>query len=281
MLTHKKILLQLSFALLIFLLVGSILIFADTRPRVRAIHAAPGVSNVDTYSDGTLYFENVFYAYVTNYAPLNGGEHTIRVKPAGSGSGGPNIIEAVGPYNDNQDYTVILAGRQDTPQHWRLDDDNKDLPGPGTARIRIVHASLDTPTTEFCIGDVCKTMAFKDNPEYFRLSPGVYYPEVRLNGTDFPKINIPPLHLEDNSIYTVFMIGRSQNEPRLQLIYTLDAGEPNPDGDKPVPPDTNPHAPVYPPVTGAFLSPKLMGLIAGVVLIIVGGVGYWIAQKRS
>ncbi len=276
---YPKVLSQLSFALLIFLGLGSLFTLADSRPQVRFFHAAPGISNIDIYINDLLYFENVFYSHMSDYAPSNPGDQTVRVRTAGSSHKDPALVEVSSPYNDNQGYTLIIAGRQGDIHRWRLDDDNKNLPGNGTSKVRIVHAAFDTPTTEICLVDVCRTLAFREDTGYFRMDPGLYYPEIYLNGTDFPKINIPPLTLKDNSIHTVFMIGRSQNEPRLQLIYTFDAGEPLPDIEPPLPPGTQP--PSYPPVTGAFLSPKLMGMIAGLVLIVVGGVGYWFTRKAG
>ncbi len=284
---YPKRIIQFSVVLLILFTLAGTFVLADTRPRLRFVHAAPGVANVDVYvNDPILFFDNVFYSFVTEYVPITPGDRTVRVRPAGSSRTEPVLVDIAinPPYNENQDYTIIIAGKNGREsgdiQFWRLDDDNKNLPGVGTSKVRIVHASFDTPSTEFCVGDFCQTLSFREHSDYFRLDPGTYYPEIFLNGTDFPKINIPPLKLNDNSIHTIFFMGRSQNEPRLQLVYSLDAGEPSTDGDHPLPPGTDPNPPpVYPPVTGAFLSPQLMGMIAGMVLIVLGGFGYWFAKR--
>jgi hypothetical protein len=284
---YTKGFVQLSFALLIFLIVGGVFILADTRPRLRFVHAAPGVANVDVYvDDPNLVFENVFYSFVTDYVPIKAGDHTVKVRPAGAGHKEPVLVDiATNPYNDNEDYTIIIAGKagrdQGDIQFWRLVDDNKNLPGTGTSKVRIVHASFGTPATEFCLNGVCHTLSFRENSGYFLMDPGLYFPEVYLNGTDFPKINIPPLKLQDNSIHTIYFMGRSQNEPRLQLVYSLDAGEPSGSGTHPLPPNPgpNPQPPIYPPVTGAFLSPKLMGMMAGIVLAVAGGIAIWATRR--
>lgn len=283
---YAKGLLQLSIGLLIVLILGTALSLADSRPRLRFFHGAPGVANVDIYvDDPIIFFENVFYSYVTNYVPINAGDHTVRVRPAGASSRDPVLVDiATNPYNENEDATIIIAGtngRADGDiQFWKITDDNNNLPGAGTSKVRIVHASFDTPSAEICLQDVCNILSFREKTDYFLMDPGTYYPEVYLKGTDFPKINIPPLNLQDNSIYTIFMIGRSQNEPRLQLVYTLDAGEPTEGGEHPLPPGTNPPPPAYPPVTGVFFSPKLIGMIVAVVLIATGSVGVWYTRRK-
>lgn len=281
---YARHIIPFSFALLGLIILGSVIVRADSRPRLRVFHAAPGLSNVDIYLDDTLFFDNVFYRYISDYAPINPGDHTVRVRPAGASPRDPTLIEVNAPYGDNQDYTIVAAGRQGDLQNWRLEDNNQDLPGQGTAKVRVVHASFDTPTTEFCLGQVCRTLAFKENTDYFLLDPGTYTPSVRVNGADISRIKIPPLKLQDNAIHTVFLAGQRLGDPPLQLLYTLDAGEaldtyppaPPPDGDAPGAPP-----PAYPPVSGAFLPTKVVGMLAGAILIMAGGVGLWVIRRQK
>jgi hypothetical protein len=77
-----------------------------------------------------------------------------------------------------------------------------------------------------------------------------------------------------------------QGEPALQLLYTFDAGEPNlnPHPELPSSPGNSPDGyappPVYPPVSGAFLSPRAMGVVAGIVLIVAGSIGFWLSIRK-
>lgn len=287
-----KALTQLAVVLLILAVIGAIA-SADERPRLRVVHAASGLPNIDVYVNEILYFNNVPYPYISDYTPVDSGDRTVRIRPSGVSSEGPTLRpEVTQPFSDDREYTVILAGRVKEIEYWRLEDDNQ-LPGDGTAKVRIVHASFSTPTAEFCIGDVCRTLAFKESSDYFLLDPGVYYPKIQLNGLEATTISIPPLKLKNNSVHTVFMVGQLQDKPTaLQLLYTLDNldeviyPQPLPPGvqAKPLPEKTHPDVsvvppPQYPPVTGAFLSPRLLGIVAAVSLIVLGSFGFWLAQR--
>ncbi|MCB0193918.1 MAG: DUF4397 domain-containing protein [Anaerolineae bacterium] len=271
---------------LIVILVGHSLSQADERPRVRVIHAATGLANLDIYLNDTLFFDNIVFQYISDYAPIDPGERTLKVRPAGVSPEDQTLREISETYNSDQSYTSIVAGRVRGIEYWRLTDDNR-LPGDGTSKVRIVHASISTPTTEFCLGDVCRTLAFKEDTGYFLLDPGVYRPKIRLNGIGSTSLSIPPLELKNNSVHTVFMVGQLQDQPTaLGLLYTLDAGE-HQIVTYPQPPVAGPPSvgkpggppPALPPVTGAFLSPRAIGVLIGFILVLVGSLGFFIARR--
>lgn len=272
---------KIFLALLIGLIFTHSSASAANPPRLRVLHAAPGLSNLDIYLSDTLFFENIFYTYLSDYAPANPGDQTIKVRPAGASPRDPTLLEVSTPYNQDQDYTVIAAGRQGDIQRWRLEDDNQNLPGTGTAKVRIVHAAFGTPTTEFCLADVCRTLAFQQDTGYFLMDPGTYKPVVRINDPENIPITIPPLVLLDNSIHTVFLVGEKHMQPRLELLYSFDAGEPDLNPHPSHPDDGAAPPPAYPPVSGAFLSPQLLGVVAGVIMIMIGGMGFWLTSRRQ
>jgi len=284
---YKKGIFQLACAAVILLALAISNSSAETRPRLRVVHAAPGLANIDVYINDTLFFDNIFYRYISDYVPINAGDQTIRVRPAQASPRDATVVEVSAPFNENQDYTIIAAGRQGDIQHWRLEDDNRNLPGTGSSKLKIVHAAIDTPSVEICLADVCHTLAFRTNTDYFLMDPGTYIPKVRLNGSDITYVETPPLQLLDNSVHTVFITGQAYNQPGLQLLYTFDAGEMGGDPYPPAPyppgngspPEGYPPPPAYPPVSGAFLSPQLLGMLAGLALIVVGSVGFWLTRK--
>ncbi len=286
---YTKGIFHLSFVLLFALSMGAGIIQADSGPRLRIIHVATGLPNVDIYWGDTILFQNVFYKYITNYIPIasDSNPRTFRILPFGEKPINAQDIpfgETPGfVFEGDQDFTVVAAGNLLSITYLRLVDDNNNLPGVGTSKVRIVHAAFDTPATEFCLTDVCHTLAYREYTDYFLMDPGTYTPSVRLNGTDLPYLEVPPLHLQDNSIHTIFLTGQSYGQPGLQLLYSYDAGDglypdqtpTDPGGDAP---STGP-APVYPPATGVFLPAKLMGLIAGVILVVAGAAGFWVIRK--
>jgi hypothetical protein len=289
---------------------------ADEKPRLRVIHAAPSLSPLDIFVNDILFFDKIPFRYISDYAPIERGDRTVKVILADAviqnpildgklSEGALNAIRAEATlrevseaFENDRHYTVIVSGRLRQIEYWRLTDDN-ELPGEGTARVRFVHASLNTPSAEFCLGDVCHTVSFKQASEYFLLDPGTYTPYVRLNGVEPTRIVIRPLVLQNNSVHTVFMVGEIQDQPQgLQLLYTLDHSEalaaPYPQPPAPAldrqpskvgapeaptsPGSLAAPAPAYPPVTGAFLSPTALGMLVGIALI-VGGLGYWLAHR--
>jgi hypothetical protein len=286
---YTKGIFQLSCVLLIALSLGAGITHADSGPRLRIIHVATGLPNVDIYWGDTILFQNVFYKYISDYIPVTSDSNPrkFRVLPFGEKPVNfQNIPFGETPgfiFEGDQDFTVVAAGNLRSITYFRLVDDNNNLPGIGTSKVKIVHAAFDTPATEFCLTDVCHTLAYREYTDYFLMDPGTYTLSVRLNGTDLPYLEVPPLHLQDNSIQTIFLTGHSYGQPGLQLLYSYDAGDiPNPVQPPAGPagdvPSTAP-PPAYPPTTGVFLSPKLMGLIAGVVLVVAGGVGFWVIRK--
>jgi hypothetical protein len=293
-----KGLIKLFFALSIILILGQgVIAQDDERPRLRIIHASPEIQKVDIYVGETLYFRNIYFTYVSDYVPITAGTPPLSSRLPGAGFNLPPLFEHTFTYENNKDYTVVAAGRLLNNQRWTwlLEDDN-ELPGEGTAKVRIVHAAFESPTTDFCLADVCYTLAFQENSGYFLLDPGVYMPKVHVNGTGITYIETPPLKLKDNSVHTIFMVGQIQSQEGLKLIYTLDAGDlPEKGGPPPlgvpsgppahyyVPPQGAPDlpAPAYPPVTGSLLSPQLQAIAAVAILLLVGGLGFWIIRLRA
>lgn len=286
---YRRLVIQILAVLLLLAAVGTSLSYADQRPRLRVVHAATGLQNLDIYVNDLLFFDNINFQFISNYTPVDAGERTVKIRPAGVSPEDPTMREVTESYNTDQEYTIMVAGRIRGIDYWRLTDDNR-LPGDGTSKVRIVHAAAYTPTTEFCLGDVCRTLAFKETSDYFLLDPGLYKPRIRLNGVEVTTLYVPPLELVNNSVNTVFMIGQLQDQPTaLRLLYSRDAGANQiPTYPMPFPPGTNrppdveqPGAPppIYPPVTGAFLSPKAIGILIGAALILLGCVGFWVARR--
>jgi hypothetical protein len=266
----------------------------DQRPRLRIVHASPEIQKVDIYLDERLYFRNIYFTYISDYVPINPGTPKLSSRLPGSDFATPPFFEHTFTYENNKDYTVVAAGRLLNNQRWTwLLEDRNDLPGEGTSLLRIVHAAFETPSAEFCVENVCHTLAFQENSGYFRLDPGTYVPKVHVNGTGVTYIEVPPLKLQDNSVHTIFLVGQIQSQEGLKLLYTLDAGmlpthAPGPSKPAPghaAPPDPSiVPPPAYPPVTGAFLSPELRAvaaIVAGIVVVVLGSLGFRLVRRRG
>jgi hypothetical protein len=293
--TLAKSLSKLFWACLLLLTIaGGVMAQGDERPRLRVVHAAPEIQKVDIYLGETIYFRNIYYTYISDYVAINPGNPKLSSRIPGAGFEVVALFDHTFTYEPNKDYTVVAAGKLLSNQRWTwlLEDDNK-LPGEGTAKVRIVHAAYETPTTDFCLADVCHTLAFQENSGYFLIDPGAYIPKLHVNATGKTFVEIPPLNLKDNSVHTLFLVGQIGSQEGLKLLYTLDAGSLPPKGGPPpaVPGDSPPYPaplpgsgdvppPAYPPETGAFLSPELQAILVGFVLSLIGGFSFWVIRRH-
>jgi hypothetical protein len=244
------------------LLAGVALAQAGGGPRLRVMHAAPGAPNADVYIDGNLTFPNLNYRAITNYIGLGAGNHTLRVVPAGQNN--PVILELTLPFVDGKDYTFLAVGKLDNIQAWQIEDDNTIPPGD-KVRVRLVHAAPDAPGVDVCVAgqNTCPitNLNFKNASGYATLDPGVYNLDIRRAGTGEVLLNIPEVRLDGGLVYSLFLTGLLQGDPRLQLVPRIDTGQ----------------APPEPPDTGAFLAPEVVLALFGIVAVLAGGT--WFVRR--
>ena len=256
---------QIIVILLIMLMPGTI-VFAQTGggPLLRVVHASPNTPNVDIYVDNTLLFSNLSYSRISGYRFVTSGNRTVKALPAGANSETAGVIkEAPFPFEDNRIYTLLLVGRQENIELWRLDDDLSP-PEPNRARLRIVHASPDAPAVDVCINNECPVtnLSFKQD-QSFNWDPGLYTVNVRRAGTPEVALSVPNFRVSPGQIYTVFAMGLLEGNPNLQFVVdNLQGGRP----------------PILPPPTGAFLSPPILALVIIVLsitaILAIGGFGF-------
>jgi hypothetical protein len=259
------------------------------QPRFRTVNAAPGLVNADIYVGNTLYFKSVKYGQVSNYAPVDPGGRSLEVRPAGVVDKDPNSVLTKVDWTFNSDeqpdndYTMVIVGtpeNNETPLVFR--DDNRTALTPGDTRVRFIHVSRDAPALEACLDHECRTLVYPkesqfNESQYLILKARPYKLKIRLIGTDELYTDIVPLKLEAGEVYTVFIMAPPKGGVRPLIVVTADTGrsahayDPYPVAYNDYSMDGN--APMYPPTTGAFLSPlALLVLIGGTLLLVVAGV---------
>ena len=263
----------------------------DNRPRLRLINASLGAKNIDGYVGDTLYFRNVFYSYVTDYLPLEPGEREIKVRPAGVRPVEP-LTSIKYPFEPETDYTMVVLGTPERTdrQPWILTDDNRTPLTPGKIRVRLVHASLNSPGIEICVDDQCQTLAQGevskgDVNDYITLDAGSHKVSLRQIDAEEFFYDVLPLDFEAGEVYSIFILDPEQGEVRPRIVPVTDTGyvQPCAPCDPPgsgFPPGSLPgQPPLYPPVTGAFLSPTALTLLALAVVVGLFG-GGWLVWRR-
>lgn len=272
---------------------------ADNRPRLRVINSAVGVPSADIYGEtgghDILFLRDVFYSYVSHYIPVQPSGFNLKVWPAGIKAGNP-LTGTSWNFESDRDYTMAIVGTaeqiDETP--WIFVDNNKEPLPPGEARVRMLHLASRAPAIEICLDNNCKVLTFQRPPDvgaqieqfgstYLTLEAGTYNLNIRIIGTDEIYYDVIPIGFQAGQVYSIFIVDPVQGEVRPRIIPYMDTGQlyPQPPGDAgqplPYPPDGS-GPPHYPPVTGAFLSPTMLGLIAVITLVTV--LVFWLVWRQ-
>lgn len=232
---------------------------AESKARVRVVHASPDAPAVDVWVNGAPAFTNAPFKGITPYAELDGGNYDVQVVPAGATS--PVVIKGTLGFGAGKDYTVIAVGKLANIAPLVLEDNNA-IPADGKAHVRFIHASPDAPAVDIAVkgGPVLfKNVAFKGVGEYLPVAAGTYDLQVRLAGTDTVALSVPGVKLDNKTVYTVFAMGLAGGQPSLTAVPSVDAsGAP---------------APTTLPVSGGTISSLYTLIIAAGALLIAGGIG--------
>jgi hypothetical protein len=298
---------QLGFLLLWLLSIGVLGVYAqdgdeeqppemlrlDDRAQVRVINASLVLTQANILLDGTLYFHQIPAGYISPYmaVPNGSGEpHTVQ-----AGSPGPDNAElstSEATFENNKDYTIVLFDTADGPAPpWIIADDNSQPLSPGMAGIRLVRAaSPNVPNVELCVGDYCALLTQADKlSNYIPLESKSYPLTIRVLGDVEEAVKAPPIMFKAGEIYSIFLFDPPSEQTIPQVLIYIDTvqspaqsalpqpypaipvGLPQPwHPSAPAPVDGQIPPPQYPPVTGAFLSPTAMAVLAVIMMIFVG-----------
>jgi hypothetical protein len=268
---------QIAFLLTMLSLGGVVAQAQDNRPHLRVVNTALGIPSADVFVDGTLYFQGVYYGYVSNYVPVDQGGRSLRVRAAGVENGGDLVVGEAnfeGSEGERRDYTAVILDKS----LWVFEDDNRSELRPGQTRVRVVNVSQG-PAVEICLDDQCETLTFQRltchqcENHYISLDAGTYNFRMRLVGTDELYFDTLPITLEAGEVYSIFILDPKQGEVRPRIIPHADTGQPGPGVPGPG------YPPLYPPVTGAFLSPVALTVLVALILVLAGS--FWIVRRYT
>ncbi|RME70854.1 MAG: DUF4397 domain-containing protein [Chloroflexi bacterium] len=264
---------------------------ADNRPRVRVVNGSLQVTSANVYIDGILYFQNVPSRFISNYVPLPDTgvpTHTIGIRAADSSDEG-FLVESQAPLETGADYTILLWDNADglTPP-WVLLDENNQPIRAGFGAVRLVRAaSTNTPPVEMCLSQRCGILTNEQRvSNYIQLEPETYGMGLRMVDATRPVNGVFPVTLDAGEVYSIFMFDPQEEGQLPQIVPYIDTKQriaPTSDSGSP-PAETPPYPsdpvppPLYPPVTGAFLSPAARLWLGGLVVgLIAAG---WLVWKR-
>ena len=225
--------------------VRSVLAQSSSDARIRVAHFSPDAPAIDIYIDGKKRLTNVPYEGVSDYLSLALGSHTFEVRATGTTPDSPSAFKTTADLEANSAYTVAAVGKIAKLQ-GKVYKDNLTPPGPGKAKVRILHGAPDVGPVDGAVkgGQVLfPKLTFPNASAYAEVTAGTYDLEARKAGTK-DTILQAAVPLEPGSIYTIAAIGGGPQSARLKLIRDLDGGQSlPPQTAKPVPTRT------FPPTT--------------------------------
>ncbi|MCB9451929.1 MAG: DUF4397 domain-containing protein [Anaerolineaceae bacterium] len=115
---------------------------------VRFVHAIPGASAVDIYTDGQLTISGLGYGQATGYVQMVGGTHQIMVTQAGATS--PIWEQAINPAANS---AITLVAASTNPLNFLAFTDNIDPLPVGKARLTAVHAINGVESADLVLSD--------------------------------------------------------------------------------------------------------------------------------
>lgn len=184
---------------------------------VRVFHAVPDVQTVDVYVNGQMVFNNLEFGDFTNYIYLDKGEYNIAIYPSGK-TDQPAINQMV-DIPSQQIFTVAATGDLNNLSLLVIPDKITKSPSQKYSAVRIIHLSPTAPGVDVVVnGDTLfENIEFREGTDYVDLNPGTYNINVLLNSD---KSLVLPLKvtLNENKIYTIYIIGNASNLKALQVV---------------------------------------------------------------
>ena len=192
----------------------------DTGFRTRVAHLSPDAPNVDIYVEGEQVREGISYGTVTDYRDLPPGTYTVQVVPAGEDPSEAVLEETVEAGDEDPTIDGLLAvigevAAENQPlEALFLDDDNSPV-DPGTARVRVVHASPDAPAVDVVAGEngdaLFENVAFSESG-YTEVAEGEYTLAIYPAGDRETSVFEIDVSLAGGTVYSAFAVGYLEPE---------------------------------------------------------------------
>lgn len=215
------------------LLLGAVVpVGAASKAMVRVMHASPDAPAVDVYVNGDVVLTGVPFKAISDYLMLDAGSYDLGIKAAGAAAADPYVLEAKDVTVDaGKAYTVAATGLLANIAFTILVDNPKAE--SGTAKLRVVHFSPDTPAVDVGLKGTApadaliKGLEFPKASTYLAVPGDTYDVEVRPAGTDTVALDLSGTTLANGKNYSVFAVGLLAGEPALGVVVAIDGTLPD------------------------------------------------------
>lgn len=195
---------------------------AAASAQLRVVHTVFDAPAVDVYMNGSKALSGLAYKEIAPRVALAAGDYDFKVTPAGKTN---TLIESKVSLESGKSYTFLALGRMADMTGKVLVDDLSPL-ASGQSRVRLVHASPDTPAVDVAVKDgsvLYPNLGLGESSNYFTLPASPLSVEVRPAGTTTVALSVPSLSLSANTAYTVYVVGLSSGSPGLSTLVESDS----------------------------------------------------------
>lgn len=186
--------------------------------KIRLLHASPNAPAVDVYVNSQRVLQNITFKQYSNYISLPQGQYRFDVYPTNTQSS--PLFSAIVPAMGGYIYTIAAAG--DIAKLQLLSFVDSTYLPYGEAKIRFVHLSSDAPAVDLAMKDsdiLFPNVPFKQATEFLQVSPGSAHLDVLVTGMKNVILSLPDVKVEANKIYSVYLIGFTNKEPKLEALF--------------------------------------------------------------
>jgi hypothetical protein len=197
---------------------------------VRVVHASSDAPAVDVLANGSVVFEGLKFKSFTEYTPVPPGTYTFAVNLSGTNT----TVTTAGPLNlqGGNAYTFYALGKVANNNLTIMGTgDDVVAPGPGMAKIRVVHGASTAPTVDVyatapyapLTGSPTLTgVPFPLASGFLTVPTGVYHARVTPTGTRTVAIDSGRLALTGNTIRTVVALDPTTPGAPFELLVLPD-----------------------------------------------------------
>lgn len=197
---------------------------------VRVVHAAADAPAVDVLANGSIVFQGLKFKSFTEYTPVPPGTYTFAVNVSGTNT----TAISLGPVNlqGGSAYTFYALGRLANGSLALMGTgDDVVAPGPGSAKIRVVHGASTAPTVDVWAttpyapltgAPTLTGVPFPLASGFLTVPAGVYHARVTPTGTRTVAIDSGRLPIAGNTVRTVIALDPSTAGGPFELLVLPD-----------------------------------------------------------
>jgi hypothetical protein len=195
--------------------------------RVRMAHFSPDAPPTDVYITGFdgsqhLVLPGLGYGQVSEYLPLEAGDYTFSMRPAGASIDTTAVVTSSAHIEADAAYTFEALGQLSSISSTVLDDDLSSPPA-GQARVRVIQAAASTPLVDVSVqtGQVLANQAvFASATGYAPVPAGSINVELSAAVSDPPTVE--QLDLDAGTVNSLVVLDGTAGHP-LRLVKVVDA----------------------------------------------------------